>query len=115
MIGSRTLVDEDRTRRQAGDAFDRAFRPAGVSRQFLAILADGDRTSRLAGVRAPTLVVHGLDDTLVQPSGGEATAAAIPGARLELVEGMGHDLPLPLLPHVVDLLVTHVRDAERAT
>lgn len=79
----------DRSRR----AYDRGFDPVGVTRQLLAIQAGGDRSARLADVRVPTLVVHGDADTLVDISGGRATAAAVPGAELVVIAGMGHDLP----------------------
>jgi pimeloyl-ACP methyl ester carboxylesterase len=71
----------------------RAFNPAGVQRQMAAIRGDGDRTAALAKLSLPTVVLHGADDPLLQPVGGEATAAAIPGAELRMIPGMGHDLP----------------------
>ena len=80
---------------------------AGTSRQLMAILASGERTEELRRIKAPTLVVHGKADRLVRPSGGRATAKAIPGARLELIDGMGHDLPRGLWPRMVDLIATH--------
>jgi len=67
--------------------------PDGTARQFAAILASPDRTRELRGVAAPTVVIHGSDDPLIDVSGGRATAAAVPGAELVLIEGMGHDLP----------------------
>lgn len=76
--------------------------------------ATADRTRRLAGVRAPTLVIHGDSDPLIPPAAGRATAAAIPGARLELLAGMGHDLPRPLWPRIAQLISEHVEAAERA-
>lgn len=74
-------------------AFERGHNPAGLMRQMAAIAASGDRSARLRGVRAPTLVLHGDRDPLVPLAGGKATAAAIPGARLRVIEGMGHSLP----------------------
>ena len=71
----------------------RAFNPTGVGRQRAAIGADGDRTAELRRLQIPTVVLHGVDDPLVQPVGGETTAAAIPGAELRMIPGMGHDLP----------------------
>src|SRR5204862_1800416 len=85
--------DPDEIRERAGRAYDRCAYAPGVARQLVAILASPDRTSALAGVNVPTLVVHGEDDPLVTPSGGEATAKAVPGAELMMVPGMGHDLP----------------------
>ncbi|HHH28474.1 MAG TPA: hypothetical protein ENK57_09030 [Polyangiaceae bacterium] len=71
----------------------------------------GDRTSRLRFVRAPTLVIHGSVDPLIRPLGGVLTEAAIPGARLEMFEGMGHDLPVALWPRFADLIVDNSRRA----
>ena len=67
-----------------------------------AILAGGDRTSLLHSINQPTVVIHGAHDPHIPPEAGEAVAAAIPGARFVLVPGMGHDLPLPLLPRVAE-------------
>ena len=79
--------------------------------QLLAIRASGDRTAALGGVAVPTLVIHGDIDPLVTVSGGEATAKAIPGADLLIIEGMGHDNPSQLWPRIVDAIVAN---AERA-
>jgi len=95
-----------------GIAFDRAHRPRGSARQLAAILASGDRTRELRGIRAPTLVIHGEADRLVTPSGGRATARAIPGARLLTVPGMGHDLPQGAWPQLLDAIGGHVAAAE---
>jgi pimeloyl-ACP methyl ester carboxylesterase len=111
--GSPGLVDDGRVRARARAGWERGLHPQGTVRQFLAIRADGDRTDRLTAITAPTLVVHGTDDTLIDVSGGRATAAAVPGARLELVDGLGHDLPPSLLPHVVEPLLTHLRCVPR--
>jgi len=81
---------------RAGTTFDRGVSPAGVVRQMLAVLTQPDRGPRLRGVRVPTLVIHGLADKMVHVSGGRATAAAVPGADLLLIDGMGHDVPLEL-------------------
>jgi pimeloyl-ACP methyl ester carboxylesterase len=85
--------EEDRVREIAGRSYDRGHSAAGVARQLHAITASGDRTRALASVTAPTVVIHGSRDSLIRPAGGRATAAAIPGARLRMIEGMGHDLP----------------------
>jgi pimeloyl-ACP methyl ester carboxylesterase len=85
-------LDEADVRWRAGLAFDRAHDPVGVSRQLAAIAASGDRTAALASVSVPTLVLHGADDPLVDVSGGRATAQAIPGAELVVLDGMGHHL-----------------------
>jgi pimeloyl-ACP methyl ester carboxylesterase len=104
-------LDEDRIRRLAAASYDRCFHPAGTTRQLVGILASGDRTESLRGVRAPTLVIHGENDPLVNLSGGKATAAAIPGAELMVIPGMGHDMPPALWPTIVDAAVAL---AERA-
>ncbi|MEV0378736.1 alpha/beta fold hydrolase [Nonomuraea sp. NPDC050643] len=94
-------LDREKIVMMAGLAFDRCFDPAGTARQLAAIMASGDRTEALAGVRVPTLVLHGEADLLVPLAGGQATAAAIPGARLVTYPGMGHDLPAALWPDIV--------------
>ena len=94
-------LDEEALRERAGISFDRAHDPAGVGRQLIAIFASGDRTPRLGEVKAPTLVLHGDSDTLIDVSGGRATAAAIPDAELVLIPGMGHDLPRALWPQIL--------------
>jgi pimeloyl-ACP methyl ester carboxylesterase len=94
LIGSPAYADSDeRVRDRAAVTYDRGLHPAGTVRQMLAVLTQPDRGSRLRGVRVPALVVHGLADKMVHVSGGRATAAAIPGAELLLIDGMGHDLP----------------------
>jgi pimeloyl-ACP methyl ester carboxylesterase len=99
--------DEARARDRAGRAFDRCYHPIGVARQLAAIMASGDRTSDLAGVSVPTVVIHGDGDPLVTPSGGAATASAVPGAELVVIEGMGHDLPVEAWPQVVEAIVAN--------
>jgi pimeloyl-ACP methyl ester carboxylesterase len=108
-IGTPGHVDDDRVRARAEVSWRRGIHPQGTARQLLAIRGDGDRTARLASVTAPTLVLHGTRDPLIDVSGGRATAAAVPGARLELVEGMGHDLPVTMLPQVLEPLLAHLR------
>jgi pimeloyl-ACP methyl ester carboxylesterase len=85
-------LDEADVRWRTGLAFDRAHDPIGVTRQLAAIAASGDRTAALRSVSVPTLVLHGADDPLVNVSGGRATARAIPGAELVVLDGMGHHL-----------------------
>jgi pimeloyl-ACP methyl ester carboxylesterase len=84
---------EQDTRDVAFETYDRGINPSGTLRQMMAILTQPDRATRLRDVRVPTLVIHGLADRMVHVSGGRATAAAVPGAELLLVDGMGHDLP----------------------
>lgn len=106
---------EDRTRAQAAAAYDRAFHPEGTGRQMVAILSSGDRTDGLHRVKCPTLVVHGDADPLVDPSGGQATAAAVPGAELMIVAGMGHHLPLEIFDDLADRVATHATRAPSST
>ncbi len=99
VIGSPAYpMDEPRFRELAGRLYDRSHNPKGVLRQMHAIGASGDRTAALRKLQLPVTVIHGTRDPLVRPSGGRATARAIPGARLRIVEGMGHDLPRALWP-----------------
>jgi pimeloyl-ACP methyl ester carboxylesterase len=105
--GSPEFADEARWREDAEAAFDRCFDPAGTTRQFVAVRASGSRGDKLRDVRVKTLVIHGDKDTLIQPDGGRRTAELIPGARFELIEGMGHDYPPQLWDRWVDLVVTH--------
>src|SRR4051794_10863014 len=106
--------DEDEIRDLAGRSYDRDDDRNATGRQLGAILASGDRTRRLGEISVPTLVVHGDSDRLVSPSGGRATAKAIKGAELMVVEGMGHDLPRQLWPRVIDAVVEHARRAQSA-
>jgi len=108
--GSPGLFDEDQLRRISGESWDRCHEPLGIARQLAAILASGSRSSRLATLAVPTLVIHGTADTLVQPSGGERTAEVIPDAKLVMVDGMGHDLPRPLWPTLVDAICGHIAE-----
>jgi pimeloyl-ACP methyl ester carboxylesterase len=94
--------DESSVRDRAGLSFDRAYDPAGVARQLGAVLTTPDRTRDLEAVSVPTLVIHGSADALVNVDGGRATAAAVPGAELLVVEGMGHDLPREVWPEITD-------------
>ncbi len=95
----------------SGEAYDRAYDPAGMARQLLAIHASGDRTPALRALTVPTLVVHGDADPLVQVAGGHATAEAVPGAELLVLEGMGHNLPRELWLQIAEAIA---RVAERA-
>jgi pimeloyl-ACP methyl ester carboxylesterase len=108
-------LDEQWQQRIAGEAYDRAYDPAGVARQLVAIYASGDRTPALRQLDLPTLVVHGEDDPLVQVDGGRATAAAVPGAELVVVPGMGHNLPRDLWPRLVDAITALADRAEGRT
>lgn len=105
--------DRDAARRRIEASLARSLRPDGVERQAAAIAGSPDRTADLASVTAPTLVVHGLKDLLVVPSGGIATAEAIPGSRLLMFPGMGHDLPAALNDEIVEAMVGNARRARR--
>ena len=103
--------DEALDRGRAERTFARGLNPAGVARQLRAILASGSRKERLASVRAPTLVIHGTVDPLVPPEGGKDTAASIPGAKLLMIQGMGHALPIPMWPEIIDAIDKHAHAA----
>jgi len=104
-------TDEERLRRVAEESWERGHNPRGVLRQLHAIVASGDRTAALGKLNLPATVIHGTRDTLIRPSGGRATARAIPGARLRIFEGMGHDLPSALWPVFADEFVDTARRA----
>jgi pimeloyl-ACP methyl ester carboxylesterase len=108
VIGSPDHFDERASRKRHEEAYDRCFNPAGVARQLLGIMASGSRAEELQRLDVPTLVIHGAVDPLVTLSGGERTAALIPGAELLVIDDMGHDLPLALVPQIVDAITTHV-------
>ena len=103
--------DEALDRSRAERTFARGLNPAGVGRQFRAVLASGSRKERLHTVRAPTLVIHGTVDPLVPPANGKDTAASIPGAKLLMIEGMGHALPIPMWPQIIDAIDKHAHAA----
>jgi pimeloyl-ACP methyl ester carboxylesterase len=112
LIGSPAYQPTDEVlREKLAISYQRSYYPAGHRRQMAAIMASGDRVSVLKKIMAPTLVIHGKADPLVPVAGGIDTARHIRGAELELIDGMGHDLPQPLLPHFVDLIGNH---ADRA-
>jgi pimeloyl-ACP methyl ester carboxylesterase len=91
-------------RDQLRASVQRAYRPQGVARQLLAVAADGDRSALLARIGAPTHIVHGAADPLVPVAAASDLHAKIPGSTLEVIEGMGHDLPAPLLPRLADAI-----------
>ena len=103
------------TREMAGISFDRSSDRRGAGRQLGAILASGNREPLLRTITAPTLVIHGIDDKLVSVSGGKATAKAIPNAHLELIKGMGHDLPPGAWDRIVGMIASHARTADSRT
>jgi pimeloyl-ACP methyl ester carboxylesterase len=103
--------DEALDRGRAERTYERGLNPAGVGRQLRAILAAGSRKQRLRSVKAPTLVIHGTVDPLVHPEGGKDTAASISGAKLLMIEGMGHALPIPMWPQIIDAIDKHAHAA----
>ena len=98
----------------AGLAWDRGHDAMAVARQGVASVASGSRTSRLHKLDVPSLVIHGMADTICDVSGGRATAAAIPGAELVLIDGMGHNLPPGLWERFADHIAEIVRRGEAA-
>ena len=104
-------LDEDQIRARAALAYDRCFYPLGAARQLCAIIASGDWRPALAKLEVPTLVIHGGADPLVRPSWGRATADAIPGAELLIVDGMGHDLPRGAWDTLVAAIVANIAKA----
>ncbi len=114
--GSAEFADDealDATR--AGAAWDRGYHPAGSARQLAAIIASGDRTARLAGVTTPTLVIHGRVDPLVPLEAGVATANAIPGARLLVLDRLGHALPMPFWDELIDAIAGFAKEVDDET
>ena len=110
LIGSPAYpVDEETRREMASISFDRCFFPSGFTRHVGAIVHDGDRRDRLRKIAAPTLVIHGREDPLVPLAGGRDTAKHIPGAQLEIIDGMGHNLPVELWPRIINRIADHGR------
>jgi pimeloyl-ACP methyl ester carboxylesterase len=117
LAGTGHPLDEAAHADYAGRAWDRGLRggaAAGVARQMNAIFKSGDRTAELRRITAPTLVIHGDRDRIVHPSGGQATAAAVPGARHVTITGMGHDLAPGVTGRIVDLIVENARSVSPA-
>ncbi len=112
VIGSPAFPgDAAELRQRIARSVRRAYHPAGVARQLLAIMAAGDRRRQLRAIVAPTLVIHGAADPLVPVAAGRDTAHNIPGAQLLVIDGMGHDLPLDVLPRLAKAIGTHCRNA----
>lgn len=110
LIGSPEYpTTEERRSQFLARVYDGGINPEGTTRHLLAIMSAPGRQNDLARVSAPTLVLHGADDPMVPVVCGEATANAIPGAMLETIPGMGHDLPIQLLPRLLDSIVGHIR------
>ena len=115
LVGSRTFpADPDALGDRLRDAYRRSFQPEGYMRQLGAVLASGDRVAALRRIRVPTLVIHGDEDRLVPPAASRHIARLVPDSRLEIIEGMGHDLPEPLWPRLADLIVGHASTSDSA-
>ena len=105
LIGSPAYPSRDReVRERAEVTYDRGWSASGVLRQMQAVLSQPDRTADLSRLTIPVCVIHGLEDPMVHPSGGRATAATVPGSELVLLPGHGHDLPRQLYPTFVDAI-----------
>lgn len=104
-------VGKEALEQMAERAFERGINARGAGRQLMASIQMGDRTERLGVIRAPTVVIHGSDDRLINVSGGVATTAAIPGARWVEIKGMGHDLPRELWPQLVEEIAQNAKRA----
>lgn len=102
-------TSEDEMRRLAGRDFDRAFRPGGILRQTHAILATGSIEKLLPKITAPTSIIHGIQDPMVRLASALRSARLIPGAKLELIDGMGHDLPEALVPKLLELVLANLK------
>jgi pimeloyl-ACP methyl ester carboxylesterase len=111
LIGSHRYFDPAEAAAASAAAYDRSFFPEGVVRQTAAIRASGSRDAGLRRLSIPTLVIHGLADSLIRPIGGQHTAEIVPGANLLLLHDMGHDLPRPLWPLLIDAILSHTTHA----
>lgn len=113
VVGSKEHFDAERAAEKAGIAYDRGYHPDATQRQLLAIWSSGPRTDALKKLDVPTLIIHGRQDPLIQLDGGVRTAELIPGALMMIFDEMGHDLPAPLWPQIVDAIVGLVAAAEK--
>jgi pimeloyl-ACP methyl ester carboxylesterase len=115
LIGSPQYpTEEPALRAKVERSIDRSSYRAGMARQTMAIIASGSRVKLLGRIRAPTLIIHGADDPLVPVAGAHDLAKHIPSARLEIIPGMGHDLPPVLLPRIAQSILRHVGAADIA-
>ena len=101
--------EETRARTFIEKSYDRSYYPQGAVRQNIALIANGDRRESLSTIAVPTLVIHGADDPLIPVEGGKDTARVIPGARLFIINGMGHDMPKGVWAKIVDAISNHTR------
>ena len=109
VIGSPGYVNQLEAMQTARKLYQRSYYPAGVLQQFLAILCTGSLLQLDKQIQHPTLVVHGSQDRLLPPGHGKAVAKAIPGAKFELIKGMGHDIPPHFIPHLSGLFAHHFK------
>lgn len=108
VIGSPEFPTPDaELRAKIEQATDRSYYPPGVGRHLLAVLASGTRVQLLKQINVPTLVIHGADDPVIPVEAGKDTARHIPGAALQIIPGMGHDLPSALIPILTDAIAGH--------
>jgi len=110
--GDRFPFDAARTAAQGAVGYDRGINPPGAARQLLAIIASGNRKKALRGVKVPALVIHGTVDPLVPVAAAGDLARTIPGARLLLIEGMGHSFPREVWPRIIDAIDHHAKTAQ---
>ncbi|MFW9903319.1 MAG: alpha/beta fold hydrolase [Candidatus Thorarchaeota archaeon] len=106
-LNGKLPFDEEYVRKRSAMAFDRSYYPMGTGRQLAAILASGSRKDELKNVLVPTLVIHGDADPLVPIEGGKETAEVIPGAKLIIIEGMGHSIPAAAAPRIIEAIINH--------
>lgn len=107
--GGTFAVDEKRVRGYGQKAFDRGLSPDGVARQIAAVEASGNRKEALAGLKVPLQVIHGSADPLLPVECGSATAKAVPGSKLKIIEGMGHALPADVWPAIIETIAEHAK------
>jgi pimeloyl-ACP methyl ester carboxylesterase len=103
--------DEKRLCRVLAEGYDRSYYPPGMIRQSLAVLKNGYRKSLIASIKAPTLIIHGDEDSLMSVEGGKEMAQLIPGAKLLIINGMGHDMPKEAWPKIIDAIYNHTMQA----
>lgn len=103
--------DEKRSRKILADSYDRSYYPQGMVRHSAAVFAHGYRRSSIASIKVPTLVIHGNEDPLISVEGGKETAELIPGAKLLIIDGMGHDMPKGAWPKMIDAISNHTMQA----
>ena len=100
--------DEERLRNLTGASFDRSYYPQGLARQGSAAIANGYPKASIESIKVPTLVIHGDKDPFMPVEGGRETARLIPGAKLMIIEGMGHDMPKEVWPEITDAMTEHL-------